>query len=135
MIVYSYDSSTYISPLFYVLIAIIISIIIARIINVRRSKDPSRVKITSLRGKLIRKKIDQQDELRNVRNLIRYRYAVPKLEKNSLKRYYITFETEKGIKSFTVSKEVYKKVKVNQKGIIKMNRKKFVSFNKDNIYY
>ena len=100
MLVYSYESSTYVSPLFYVLIAIIILIIIARIINVRRLKDPSRVKITSLRGKLIRKKIDKQDELRNVRNLIRYRYAVPKLEENSLKRYYITFETEKGIKSF-----------------------------------
>lgn len=132
---YTYESNFYISPWIFVFIAIIITMIVARKINIKRLKDPSRVKITSLRGKLIRKKIDRQDELRNVRNLIRFRYAVSKLEEESLKRYYITFETEKGIKSFTVLKEVYKKVKLNQKGIIKIDRKKFISFNKGNIFY
>ena len=49
-----------------------------------------------------------------------------KLEEGSLTKYYITFETEKGIKSFTVSKENYNKVKVGYKGIIRTKRKKFI---------
>ncbi len=134
MLIYTSSSSLFVSPLFYILIAIIVSAIIARTINIKRAKDPSRVKITSIRGKLIRKTTDENDEIRNVRNIRRNYYGMHKLNEGLLKRYYITFETHKGIKSFTVSKEVYNKVKVHQQGIIKMNRKKFVAFNKDSFY-
>ncbi|MDC0558877.1 DUF2500 domain-containing protein [Candidatus Izimaplasma bacterium] len=88
-------------------------------------------KLKSIEGKLTRKVKDLRDEERNVQNIVgtsnlgllhRWR------NEEDTTRYYLTFKTEKGMKSFTVSEKVFKSIKRNQKGIITMKGKKFISF-------
>ena len=52
-------------------------------------------------------------------------------KEGSTVRYYITFETNKGIKSFTVSENTYKAMRKGAKGIITMKGKKFISFKRN----
>lgn len=119
-----------IGPMSYILLIAIFVIAFLYYRIKKINSDPTKTKITSIKGKLIRKVIDNDEDYRNIRNLRRHSFGMAKHTEGSFTKYYITFETEKGIKSFTVSKEIYKNVKMGQKGIIRMRRKKFISFYK-----
>ena len=121
----------YMGPIAFILVIVIFSVAYIYYSDKKINGDSSNIKVTSIKGKLIRKSIDKDNGSRNIRNLKRMNYGMAIHEEGSFTKYYITFETEKGIKSFTVSKENYKKVKVGQKGIIKMKRKKFISFQRN----
>lgn len=81
-----------------------------------------------IEGKLICKVKDKNEEQRNIRNIRRNYNGMKRLETKDVLRYYITFVTSKGIKSFTVNYGVYKRLKVGQEGSIRMQGKRFVSF-------
>lgn len=129
LVMYTTDSSSFtVSMAFYIFVGFIVFIIFLRKYNKNRRLNPKYRKLNTINGKLVKKRIDKMDELRNVVNLRRSYYGMNRHEKGTVNRYYLSFETEKGKMDFTVSKEEYNKLKVNKKGIITRNRKKFVSF-------
>lgn len=88
-------------------------------------------KLSYIEGTLVRKIKDDQNEERNVRNIAGTRAfgLLHNWQKDGeYARYYITFKTNKGSRSFTVSKKIYNNIKKNQKGTLCIRGKKFVSF-------
>ena len=65
-------------------------------------------------GKLVRKNIDKTQE----RRYNRYGMGLYTQKKDYYWKYYLTFETFQGYKSFTVTKEEFKKVSINTYGYI-----------------
>ncbi len=78
-------------------------------------------------GKLIRKVKDDNSDSQSIVKMENYRHLNMKDNPNLI-RYYLTFETKKGLRSFTVTETDYKKYKINKFGIIKHHRSKFHSF-------
>ena len=77
-------------------------------------------------GKLVRKKIDEQYRTRYGRRLRPYLYdGVPK---DYFFKYYLTFETFKGYKSFTVTKEEFNKYSKDTYGYIFFQKHRFSHF-------
>lgn len=121
----------FITPAIYLLIFIVFTLSIFFVIrrNEKAALKPKRVK--TFQGKLIRKVIDKNEEKRNINNLYRNKYGMGRIQKGNINTYYITFKTNKGIKSFTVSKRVYDQVKIDQEGTIEIVGRKFKSFKKN----
>jgi len=121
----------FITPAIYLSLFILFIIMVFIVIRRNENSASRPKKIKTINGKLIRKVIDKNEEKRNINNLYRYKYGMGRIEKGQLSKYYITFETEKGVKSFTVSKRIYDTVKVNQEGLIEIEGRKFKSFKKN----
>ena len=94
----------FITPAIYLSLFILFIIMVFIVIRRNENSASRPKKIKTINGKLIRKVIDKNEEKRNVNNLYRNKYGMGRIEKGQLSKYYITFETEKGVKSFTVSK-------------------------------
>ena len=121
--------ATYVNWPFLILLAAVFLVVIIWVIYLQyRSRHR---KITYIEGTLIRKVKDNRNEERNVQNIAGTRAFGPFhrwRQEGETVRYYITFETDKGIKSFTVTKKTYDAIKYKQKGVIGMKGKKFTSF-------
>jgi len=121
-------TETYINWDFLIILGIVIAIFIPIVWLLTRKRT---YKLTYIEGKLIRKVTDLRNEERNIQNIAGTR-AFGMLHRwrheGETTRYYLTFETSDGIKSFTVSQRTYKLIKKNEKGIIGMKGKKFASF-------
>lgn len=88
--------------------------------------DP-RKPMTKTLGKLVRKVKDDksvQQATTSMRNYQRLNFN----ENPNIIRYYLTFETKKGYKSFTVTKEVFAKYRLNTYGYIVHQKSKFDHF-------
>jgi hypothetical protein len=83
--------------------------------------------LTQTPGKLVRKKIDRKSDQKAIIQLQNYKHFNMQDNPNLI-RYYLTFETFTGYKSFTVTKEVYQQYKINKYGIIRHQKSKFHSF-------
>jgi|LGVE01.1.fsa_nt_gb hypothetical protein len=125
-------TETYLNWPFFTTLGIVFCIAISIVIFLQYRR--ANLKVIYIKGKLIRKVKDMRDEERNIQNIAGTRaFGLMHSWRNEGEtvRYYITFETDKGIKSFTVSERTYHAIKKNQKGTIGMKGKKFVSFKRN----
>lgn len=98
--------------------------------NKKMNQSTSKKRTKTINGKLIRKVKDNNEQVRSVKNLRRNYYGMNQVKTKDVRKYYITFETPKGIRSFTVVYRDYNAIKLGQEGIITMQGKRFVSFEK-----
>lgn len=84
-------------------------------------------KLTKQVGKLVKKKVDKEA---SPSKYSRRRYRIPTLNlpEEYYYKYYLTFETFEGYKSFTVTKEEFRKCSTNTYGFIYYHRSRFHHF-------
>lgn len=96
----------------------------------KRKLDPQKPTTKEI-GKLVRKVIDKKPLVRNSYKLgyrkpgLREPTSVPK---DYYYRYYVTFETFKGYKSFTVDKNTFRSLHKDKYGYIIYQKTKFIDF-------
>jgi len=83
--------------------------------------------LTKTIGKLVRKVKDDKSVQQAVTSMRNYR-RLSFQENPNIVRYYLTFETKSGYKSFTVSKEVYAKYRIDTYGYIYHQKSNFDHF-------
>jgi len=83
--------------------------------------------LTKTVGKLVRKVKDDKSVQQAVTSMRNYR-RLSMTQNPNIIRYYLTFETKEGYKSFTVDKETFSKYRTNTYGYIYHQKSKFSHF-------
>lgn len=110
-------------------------ILIIVIMNVTYKHKPTK----EIEGVLVRKKIDKGNDVQyfagsqarfaNRRYLHYIRFLTfQERDPDPSKKYYVTFRTKDGVKSFTVHYDTFLALKIKSKGIITHKGSKFISF-------